>query len=95
MPERRVPRAFSLAWGSGQIIEETAIEGGLHASALQLLSYERGERMGQHAVRFAAYGQAGEMERRPLIINGRELGPLKREIDLSPRIKALLRRLGE
>ncbi len=93
MPERRIPRAFSLPWGSGQIIEEAAIEGGLHAPALQLLSYERGERMGQHAIRFAAYSQDGEMERRPLIVNERELGPLKREIDLSPRLKALLRRL--
>ena len=42
MPNRRVPRAFSLLWGSGKVIEEAAIEGGLHAPALQLLSYEEG-----------------------------------------------------
>jgi len=95
MPERRVPRGFSLPWGSGQIIEEAAIEGGLHAPSLQLLSYEKGERMGQHAIRFVAYSQDGEVERRPLIINERELGPLKGQIDLSPRLRALLRRLIE
>ena len=93
MQERRVPRAFSLPWGSGLIIEEAAIEGGLHAPALQLLNYEKGEKKGQKAVRFAAYSQDGEMERRPLIINERELATLKREIERSPRLKALLRRL--
>ena len=95
MPERRIPRAFSLPWGSGQIIEEAAIEGGLHAPALQLLNYQKGEKMGQQAIRFAAYSTDGEMERRPLIINERELVPLKREMDRSPRMKALLRRLVE
>ena len=44
MPERRVPRAFSLPWGSGLILEEAACEGGLHAPALQLLHYEKGEK---------------------------------------------------
>ena len=57
MPERRIPRAFSLPWGSGLIIEEAAIEGGLHAPALQLLHYEKGEKKGQHAIRFAALQQ--------------------------------------
>ena len=93
MQERRVPRAFSLPWGSGLIIEEASIEGGLHAPALQLLNYEKGEKKGQQAVRFAAYSQDGEMERRPLIINERELASLKREMERSPRLKALLRRL--
>lgn len=95
MPDRRVPRAFSLPWGSGQIIEEAAIEGGLHSPSLQLLSYEKGERMGQQAIRFAAYSQDGELERRPLIINEREVGPLKSQINLSPRLKALLKALIE
>lgn len=95
MPERRVPRAFSLPWGSGLIIEEAGVEGGLHAPALQLLNYEKGEKKGQSAIRFAAYSTDGEMERRPLIVNERELATLKREIDRSPRLKALLRRLVE
>ena len=95
MPERRVPRAFSLPWGSGLILEEAACEGGLHAPALQLLHYEKGEKKGQSAIRFAAYGQDGEMERRPLIVNEREFSALKREIDRSPRLKALLKRLAE
>ena len=95
MPQRKVPRAFNLPWGSGMIIEEASIEGGLHAPALQLLHYERGERQGQHAVRFAAYSPDGDLERRPLIVNERELRPLRRELDRSPRLKALLKRLLE
>jgi hypothetical protein len=35
------------------------------------------------------------MERRPLIVNEREFSALKREIDRSPRLKALLKRLAE
>ncbi|MSQ41857.1 MAG: hypothetical protein EXR65_02325 [Dehalococcoidia bacterium] len=94
MPERRVPRAFALPWGSGHVIEEATIEGGLHEPALQLLSYEQGERRGQLAIRFAAYSsEDGELERRPLIVNERELSRLRAELDRAPRLKALLRRL--
>jgi len=95
MPERRVPRPFNLLWGSGKIIEEAAIEGGLHAPSIQLMHYEKGEKKGQMAIRFAAYDTDGDLERRPLIINERELRPLRREIDRSPRLKALLRKLVE
>lgn len=94
MPDRRVPRAFSLPWGSGLMLEEAAIEGGLHSPSIQLLSYEKGEKKGQHAIRFAAYSPDGELERRPLIVNEREFDALKREIDRSPRLKALLKRLA-
>lgn len=93
MPQRRVPRAFSLPWGSGQIVEEAGIDGGLHAPALQLLAYELGEKKGQQAIRFSAYSPEGEMEDRALIINEREFEAMRREIDRSPRLKALLRRL--
>ena len=95
MPNRRIPRPFNLQWGSGKIIEEAAIEGGLHAPSVQIMRYEKGEKKGQMAIRFAAYDPQGELERRPLIINERELRPLKREIDRSPRLKALLRKLVE
>ena len=95
MPNRRIPRPFNLQRGSGKIIEEAAIEGGLHAPSVQLMRYEKGEKKGQMAIRFAAYDPQGELERRPLIINERELRPLKREIDRSPRLKALLRKLVE
>ncbi|MSP21446.1 MAG: hypothetical protein EXR66_00205 [Dehalococcoidia bacterium] len=95
MSERRVPRAFQLPWGSGLILEEAAIEGGLHQPSLELLKYEKGERKGQLAIRFSAYSPDGELERRPLIVNERELARLKREVDRSPRLKALLRKLVE
>ncbi|MPZ99661.1 MAG: hypothetical protein GEU80_10065 [Dehalococcoidia bacterium] len=95
MPQRRIPRAFTLPWGSGQIVEEAAIEGGLHAPALQLLHYELGEKKGQQAIRFAAYAVEGEMEDRALIVNEREFEALRREVERSPRLKALLRRLVE
>ena len=95
MTQRRIPRAFALPWGSGHVVEEAAIEAGLHQPAIQLLTYEHGERKGQRAIRFAAYSEDGELERRPLIINERELAQLRHELDRSPRLKALLRRLVE
>jgi hypothetical protein len=95
MPDRRVPRAFSLPWGKGQITEEAAIEGGQHAPSLQLLHYEVGDKQGQHAIRFAAYDVEGKLEQRPLIINEREIARLRKELELSPRLKALLKQLVE
>ena len=95
MPERRIPRPFHLLWGDGRIIEEAAIDGGLHAPAIQLMRYENGEKAGQLAVRFAAYDPEGELERHPLIVNERELRPLRRELEQAPRLRALLRRLVE
>ena len=93
MPDRRIPRPFNLLWGSGKVIEEAAIEGGLHAPSIQLLRYEKGEKKGEIAVRFAAYDQSGELERRPLIINERELPRLRRELERTPRLMALLTKL--
>ena len=95
MPVHRIPRAFTLPWSSGQVMEEAAIEGGLHAPSIQLLHYELGERKGQNAVRFAAYDEDGHLEQRPLIVNEREIAALRREIARSPRLRALLRRLVE
>ncbi len=95
MPERRIPRAFNLPWGSGLVLEEAAIEGGLHAPSIQLLRYELGQNKGQTAVRFAAYGVEGTLEQRPLIVNEREIASLRAEISRSPRLKALLKRLVE
>ncbi|MEX1021945.1 MAG: hypothetical protein WD058_02250, partial [Dehalococcoidia bacterium] len=95
MPARRVPRAFMLPWGKGQILEEAAGEGGLHEPSLQLLHYELGEKKGQYAIRFAAYDSDGHIEQRPLIMNEREIDALRAELALAPRLKALLRRLVE
>jgi len=95
VPERRIPRAFNLPWGSGLVIEEAAIEGGIHAPSVQLLRYELGQRKGQSAIRFAAYDEHGHLEQRPLMVNEREIAALRSEINRSPRLKALLRRLVE
>jgi hypothetical protein len=95
VPNRKVPRPFNLVWGNGHVIEEAAIEGGLHAPSLQLLHYDEGEKKGQMAIRFAAYDTDGELERRPLIINEREMAALRRELDMTPRLRTLLRRLLE
>ncbi len=95
MPEHKIPRAFTLPWGSGLILEEAHIEGGLHAPSVQLLHYELGQRKGQTSIRFAAYDAEGHLEQRPLIINEREISLLRAEINRSPRLKALLRRLVE
>ena len=44
---------------------------------------------------WTAYDPDGELERRPLIINERELAALRRELDGTPRMRALLKRLLE
>lgn len=93
MPERRIPRPFSMPWGRGMVVEEADIEGGLHQPSLQLLRYEFGQKKGQYAIRFAAYDALGRIEQRPLIINEREIASLRAELALAPRLKALLKRL--
>ena len=75
------------------MVEEAAIEGGLHAPSFQLLQYEQGEKAGQYAIRFAAYDPEGELERRPLIVNEREIAALRAELLRSPKMRALLQRL--
>jgi len=47
------------------------------------------------AIRFAAYDPEGELERRPLIVNEREIAAIRRELEGAPRIRALLKRLIE
>lgn len=95
MPARRIPRAFQLPWGTGIVLEEAAVAGGLHEPSIQLLHYELGEKQGQYAIRFAAYDEEGRIEQRPLIINEREIASLRAELALAPRLKAILKRLVE
>ena len=93
MPVRRVPRAFTMPWGKGMVVEEAAIDEGLHSPSIQLLHYELGEKQGQYAIRFAAYDDDNHLEQRPLIVNEREIAGLRAELELAPRLKALLKRL--
>ena len=95
MPARRVPRAFTLPWGKGMVVEEAAIDEGLHAPSLQLLHYELGEKKGLYAIRFAAYDAEDHLEQRPLIVNEREIAQLRAELERAPRLKALLKTLVE
>ena len=94
-PARRVPRQFTLPWGTGQVLDEATIEGGLHEPSIQLLHYELGEKQGLHAIRFVSYDAEGNMEDLPLIVNECEVAALKAELALAPRLKALLKRLVE
>ena len=95
MPARRIPRAFTLPWGKGMVVEEAAIDEGRHSPSIQLLHYELGEKKGQYAIRFAAYDDDDRIEQRPLIVNEREIARLRSELELSPRLKALMKRLVE
>lgn len=89
MSERRVPRPFSLHWGSGQIVEEATVVGRYHEPAFQLLEFDDGS---VH-VRFCYFDHAGRFQRSPLMLGEREIKGLRRALEKTPRLRALLRRL--
>jgi hypothetical protein len=94
-PPRKLPRPFTMHWGSGLITEEASYTGEYHAPCIQLLEYTEGEAAGSKSIRFCYYGHDGRFQRSPLMIGETELDDLRKALDDAPQLKALLRRLVE
>ena len=86
---RDLPRPFKMPWGSGQIVEEASTEGEWHCPTIQLLQNEDGSQ----TLRFCSYSHDGRFQRNPLMVSEADLPDLRRALEASPRIAALLRKL--
>lgn len=92
---RKVPRKFSLHFGSGLVAEEATYSGEFHEPTIQLLEFAGGEMDGQVLLRFCTYTHKGSFMRDPLLMNETDIAQLREAIQATPRIKALLTRLVE
>jgi hypothetical protein len=81
-------RRFKLHWGGGWITEEARSKTQYHEPAIQLLSFDSGER----SIRFCYYHD-GMFLGGPLIVSESHLGGLRREIRKHRTLHALLKKL--
>ena len=87
-PETGIPRPFELSWGRGRITAEASIETPFNEPTIQLLEFEDGTR----AVRFCLCHR-GDMLESPAIVDEADLPKLKRSVQQSPALAALLKTL--
>ena len=86
-------KTFSLHWGSGVVEEEVQIETPYHRPTIQLLKFTDGAAKGSYEIRFCVYDHSGRFQRMPLIIDERDLAPLRRALKSAPKLRTLLTRL--
>ncbi len=87
-PETGLPRPFELPWGRGRILAEASIETPFNEPTIQLLEFEDGAR----ALRFCLCHQ-GDLLEKPAIVDETDLPRLRRAIQQSPALAALLKEL--
>lgn len=90
---RKVPRKFSLHFGSGIVAEEATYEGEHHQPTIQLLAFEEGDAAGDVMLRFCGYSTRGQFMRDPLMLSETDIAAMRAAIERTPRIAELLRRL--
>ena len=86
-------KTFSLHWGSGVVEEEAQIETAYHRPTIQLLKFTAGKAKGSYELRFCAYDHRGRFQRMPLIIDARDVAPLRRALSNTPKLRKRLRQL--
>ena len=86
-------KTFSLHWGSGVVEEEVQIETPHHRPTIQLLKFTEGRAKGTYEIRFCTYDHSGRFQRMPLIVDERDLAPLRRALEDAPKLRRLLARL--
>ena len=91
-PERTM-KTFSLHWGSGVIEEEVQIATPYHQPTIQLLKFTDGKAKGSYEIRFCNYNHAGRFQRMPLIVDARDLAPLRKALKNTPKLRRLLKQL--
>jgi len=93
---RRLPRSFSLHWGSGEITEEASADGEYHEPCFQLLEYAAdGPAAGSFSIRFCYYSHDGRFQRSPLIVGEEDIDGLRESLKRTPKLRAILQRLLE
>ncbi len=86
---RKIPRPFTLHWGSGQIEEEASHVGQYHEPSIQLLRYDDGSA----SIRFCYYNRSGRFQRSPMMIGNDDIEALREALHETPELHAMLRRL--
>jgi hypothetical protein len=86
-------KTFSLHWGSGVVEEEAQIETAYHRPTIQLLKFTAGKAKGSYEIRFCTYGHSGRFQRMPLIVDERDLAPLRKALKRTPKLGKLLAQL--
>jgi len=89
----RAVKMFSLHWGSGVVEEEAQIETPYHRPTIQLLKFTEGKAKGAYEIRFCTYDHSGRFQRMPLIVDERDLAPLRGTLKGTPKLRRLLKRL--
>ena len=92
---RKIPRKFSLHFGSGVVAEEATYSGEHHEPTIQLLDFQQGEAAGSVLLRFCSYNHRGAFMRDPLLMSETDIAALREALRATPRIHELLRRLVE
>ena len=90
---RKLPRPFSFAWGSGQIIEEAAIEAEWSNPAIQLLRYEGGDHDGLESIRFCHFSDRGGFQRSPMMMGADDVAAMREALKSTPRLRSLMAEL--
>lgn len=92
---RKVPRKFSLHFGSGVVAEEATYSGEFHEPTIQLLEFTDGEAAGSLLLRFCSYNHRGAFMRDPLLLSEADIAALRSALEGTPKLHALLKRLVE
>ena len=95
MATKRTAKTFALHWGTGVIEEEAQITTPYHRPTIQLLKFTEGKAKGSYEIRFSAYTHSGRFQRMPLIVDERDLAPLRKALKTTPRLRKLLAQLLE
>jgi hypothetical protein len=93
MASERTMKTFSLHWGSGVVEEEVQIETPYHRPTIQLLRFTEGQAKGTYEIRFCVYDHSGRFQRMPLIVDERDLVPLRKALRRAPKLRKLLAQL--
>ena len=88
-------KSFAFHWGSGVVAEEAQAETPYDRPTIQLLKYTEGEAAAGAAIRFCHYSHEGRFRRSPLMLSEDALDDMRRALDDTPELRALLRRLLE
>ena len=86
-------KTFSLHWGRGVVEEEVQIATPYHQPTIQLLKFTAGKAKGSHEIRFCTYDHRGRFQRMPLIVDERDLAPLRAALKGAPKLRRLLKKM--
>jgi hypothetical protein len=89
----KLPRPFTMHWGSGLITEEARFEGEHHVPAIQLMDYTEGEAAGSWTIRFCSFNHRGAFQRSPLILSEEDIAQMREALKKTPRLREILRLL--